>query len=655
MRTTAVLILLLPLLAACEPRSAESAPARNALPLLAALQQPTQASLAATDSVVAQARRLPADFQALFASDGNAGFGSVSRDGRWHANFDRDTGDLIVVGMDTGEVHNLTQNPAPYVPGWAFLPKVSPDGEWIAYVWIPADIPDANIELQVRRRDGSGTPRTIFSPPDARWTSPDDWSPDGRTILASASREDGTSDMLLVPVDGGEPRLLKNLGWSTARAARFSPDGRWVALDFSSRQDSNDRDIHVVAVDGSGGGPVVRHDADDWLLGWSPDGFLLFSSDRSGTPSAWRIAVEDGRAVGAPELVMPDLWRIAPLGFHHDGRFFYASWSGSSDVHVATLDPESGRVTGTPQRAVARSPGGSSNAAWSPDGLHLAYLISKHPFGSGVISDQRLMIRSLETGQTRELPLPPGAHGLGSTTWTADGRALMVRAFYDRGRRSLIRVDVQTGRSERVAGSDDLEAVQLLPDGRVVYLDAVTEEEGDAVSARGHRIVLRGLDDEDGRELYRRVHRRDSDAAPGPGRLRGLILSPDARRIAFIERLPDEAHQVSVIPLDGGEARHVHRGDSWGEVASLAWTADSQALLITRHAEGEPRATRLVRIPLAGGEPEEIGRFPDGIHGVTPHPNGSGIAFVTGHARAELWVMSDLRPVTPRAQPAGAR
>jgi Tol biopolymer transport system component len=653
MKTRAALLLILPLLAACEARSAESSPGRNAFAMLAGLQQPAHASLAATDSVVAQTRRIPADFQALFASDGNAGFGSVSPDGRWHANFYRDTGDLILVDMESGEIRNLTQNTAPYVPGWAFLPKVSPDGEWVAYVWIAGDEPD--IELQVRRVDGSGTPRTIYNPGDGRWTDPYDWSPDGRTVLASASREDGTSDILLVPVDGGEPRILKNIGWSTARAARFSPDGQWIALDFSSRQDSNDRDIHVVAVDGSGGGAIVRNDSDDWLLGWSPEGFILFSSDRSGTPGAWRVAVENGRAVGAPELVMPDLWRIAPLGFHHDGRFFYASWSGSSDIHVATLDAESGRVTGSPQRAVARSPGGSSNAAWSPDGLHLAYLIAKHPFGSGVLSDQRLMIRSLEAGQTRELPLPPGAHGIGGTLWSADGRALYLRAFYDRGSRSLIRIDVQTGRAERVADADDLEDVQVLPDGRIIHVEALPESERGGPAGRGQRIVLRDMESEDVRELHRSVHRREPDSAPGPAVFRALTLSPDAGHVAFVERLADDTNQLTVLALADGQSRTVHRGAGWGDIAGVAWTADSRALLVTRHGEGESRPTQLVRVPLAGGEPEEIGRFPDGITGVRAHPNGSGIAFVTGHPIAELWVMNDIRPVAPRAQASGAR
>ncbi|MBK5290113.1 MAG: PD40 domain-containing protein [Acidobacteriia bacterium] len=84
----------------------------------------------------------------------------------------------------------------------------------------------------------------------------------------------------------------------------FSPDGRYIAYDFPPKEDAPERDIFVLAADGSRETLLIQHPADDRLLGWTADGtHILFSSDRTGTPSAWLIKVSADRPNGQPVLV----------------------------------------------------------------------------------------------------------------------------------------------------------------------------------------------------------------------------------------------------------------------------------------------------------------------------------------------------------------
>ncbi len=65
---------------------------------------------------------------------------------------------------------------------------------------------------------------------------PEAWSPDGQTVLVRRENTNLDSDLLLVPLDGGEPRLLTaHVGEALYESPRFAPDGR--ALYVLSNRD----------------------------------------------------------------------------------------------------------------------------------------------------------------------------------------------------------------------------------------------------------------------------------------------------------------------------------------------------------------------------------------------------------------------------------
>jgi Tol biopolymer transport system component len=593
---------------------------------------------AATDTVTTVTRRLEAE---TTASD-------VSRDGRRLVFSDLARGHIGIRDLDTGEVRPVTETNEYYGNGWGFMGRLSPDEGRVAFWWAGFGVDAPPYGLKVASLDDpAGAPRTVYTPPPGTMPTRTEWSPDGQWLLTSRRAEDGAQQLIRVPVSGGEPRVLKELGWSAPYGLAFSPDGRYIAFDFAAREGAAGRDIHVMAADGSASSAVVTHSANDYLLGWSPDGHIFFSSERSGTPGVWRVRVTDGRASATPELVRPDLWRVAGIGFDDHGRFYYTAGIGSRDVHVASMDPATGRLVVPLAMAVPREPGGTWSPAWSPDGSSLAYLANRSPVGSGIFADAVVMIRSLETGSVREYRVPPQTHELDAVTWAPDGRSLYLVARNDRGRESLLRIDVQTGDVERtrIAGLD--RPFHIHPDGQhLLRLSAAPEGSG-----LTNRVVLRHLETGQERVLL------DAAADDSPAWFHTMIPSPDGSLLAAALWLSSTTNSIRIYPMDGGEPREVVFTERpiWG--TSLAWSPDGSALLYaTRLNEGpEGWSVQPWRVELAGGEPRPMELLPRMTTVIRPHPDGRRFATVSGSTQLELWVMDEISPVETRLMDSARR
>ena len=433
----------------------------------------------------------------------------------------------------------------------------------------------------------------------------------------------------------------------------FSPDGRYLAYDFPQEAGSQNRDILVVPVTGGQERTLIRHPANDYLLGWAPDGeHVLFASDRSGTPGAWLLPVADGKPSGSPWLVRADMWRAIPVGFTADGRYFYGVRTGSREVYIATFDSETGTVIGSPTAVNSRPLTDSRNPHWSPDGRHLAYVSERGPavaMGSAA-SSYSIVIHSLETGEVRQLERSPFGNVM-DIRWRSDGRALLVEASRwgdpeDRG--TLFELDLRTNQTRvLLRWEKDRRAYDhtVSADGRsVFYWDAIEDAEG----RTAFRIVREDLSTGEASELLRTPY-------GGWGQVQDLQLSPDGETLAVALWPTGEAHRLVLLPVAGGEPRELMRAG----VGGVAWMPDRSALLIQR-APDEPSEEliwELWYVPLAGGEPKPTSLTAQGVpHGLDVRPDGRQVAFVAGVPGAELWVMENFLPTaTPAKEPGSLR
>lgn len=91
------------------------------------------------------------------------------------------------------------------------------------------------------------------------------------------------------------------------------------------------------------------------------------------------------------------------------------------------------------------------------------------------------------------------------------------------------------------------------------------------------------------------------------------MISPDGRWIAYLypgsPDFPDLPNRIAIMPFDGGEPREVGRFPNSGTVPTIAqWSPDGKAILYT---VTEKDVTNILRQPIAGGPPTPVTDFND--------------------------------------------
>ena len=566
----------------------------------------------------------------VWAGPGVNTSGQPSRDGAYLTFRDSGSEDLAVRDLATGQTRQLAKHQGVWESAYLSVP--SPDGKQVAYTWYTNE---DRYELRVVGLDGA-EPRVLYSNAAVAWLHPTDWSPDGKSILAIFSRKEG-DQMVLVSVADGSVRVLKTSEQGIPQRPRFSPDGRYIAYDFSQRPGSAERDIFLLAPDTGREIPLVQHPADDHVLDWTPDGkAILFRSDRSGTMGAWLIQVADGKSQGTPELVKPDLGRnFKPLGFTRKGSYYYGVGTAGSDVYTAELDLATGKLLIPPSPATHRFVGSNSRPDWSADGRQLIFLSQRSP---GAWGSRALCVRSLESGEVRELFSK--LHQVTWVRWSPDGRSLLAGGRTGPGLEpvegyGIYRIDVQTGEFNRVAEMVLGGPVVWSRDGKAVFRYIL----GDG-PAKKTSLVARDLETGHERELH--------SIAASSYYVRGVVaLSRDGRQLAFVVADADSRPKVlKVMPAAGGEARDLLREAQLS--GDLAWTPDGLGLLFTKRSPGDSK-TELWLIAVQGGEPRRLELAAEGMRDVCIHPDGRHIAFTEVKSRNEVWVLENFLPALKAA------
>jgi len=571
--------------------------------------------LAALQSGGANAGRTEMKLRRVWTA-GSVDFGRVSPDGRFLSFTDWENDDSLTIhDFATGENRRLTGKGTTAASSRSNGRSVlSPDSKQIAYDCYNED---GFEDLRIIGVDGS-EPRVLYSNREqVRRIEPAAWSPDGRHILAGVRKKDDTWEMTLVAVGDGSVRPLKPLDRQAAQRARFSPDGRYIAYDTRG-------DIFLLETGTGRELPLVQHPANEYLLDWTPDGRILFSSDRSGTRDAWLIGVSDGKPQGSPELVQKDVGRSNPLGFTRAGACYYGTYAGTQEVYTAEIDLASGKLVSPPQPASRRWVGISRTPDWSPDGKFLAYL-----------RGGQIVIRSAETGEERELkPKARSLRGL-ALRWAPDGKFLVVPGIDNEGRRGLMHVDVQTGDATLLVPLLERDTYfprfDCSPDGKTIFY--VSQD-----APEGNDRTLFAWDLQTRRETAL-VRRRS---------LGSFSVSPDGRWLVLTAwGEPTNSQVLFIMPAAGGDLRELVRIDAEeanGRVTPL-WTPDGRWVIFAKGARGKPtRDVQLWRIPAEGGEPTRLDVTIDNLWRLRLHPDGRRIAFDTSGGKAEVWVLENFLP-----------
>ena len=557
--------------------------------------------------------------------------GAPSPDGKYLSYVDWDTGDLAYRELATGKTHRLTDiekgsQESAYDSIW------SPDSTQIAYCW--ENDQENYYDLRVIGINNK-EPRILHRVGyyDS-WIGPSDWTPDGKHILVRLL--ENPFKFGLVSAADGSLRIIKEINilepHNNPKGGKFSPDGKYIVYDSQQNSKSPNHDIFLLSVDGAINVPIAPHPAHESLVGWSPDGkMIIFKSERTGTIDLWLIAVENGKQTGDPVLLRRNIGAIDPLGITRNGSFYYNIGGGlRSDVYTAAINPKTGEIISLPKKLALTFEGKNSGPVWSPDGKHIVYISKRRP------SDRRILcIYSVGTGKIREIPYKSQ---VALPRWSPDGRFLLVYVLGE----GIFKVDVQTEDFSLLLEQKGQQAPNISPDNNSVFYVWFDREK--IVT----HVMARDLKTGEERELY-----------SIPFYTHNLVLSRDGQQLALMcSENPYEnkkkKHMLKIIPVDSGDVKErlsFMQVGGWGLV-DVSWSPDGQYIFFTRisskqNKDGPPN-WELWRIPVEGGDAENLGLMMKKMPTISIHPDGQQIvmsSYTMGAAPSpEVWVMENFLP-----------
>ncbi len=280
-------------------------------------------------------------------------------------------------------------------------PSISPDGRWIVYSVTTTDL-QANrrkTDLWLSPSMGAGQPQRIST--DSLGGRSARFSPDG-TRIAYISSRGGAPQIWIYTVQGGARRQLTTLS-TGADGAIWSPSGRQLAFasdvypdctDDACNQRRTGEDEHRPSRARVIDGLLYRH----WTQ-WE-DGLRshVFVVDAAGGTPRDLLA---GKDYDSP---VPPFGGSEQYAFSADERTIAfttklpthdQAWTTNLDIYTVPV------AGGEPTLLTTGMNGAESNPVYTADGRYLAFLSQERP---AFESDrQRLMVRDLRSGQTREL------------------------------------------------------------------------------------------------------------------------------------------------------------------------------------------------------------------------------------------------------------
>ena len=317
--------------------------------------------------------------------------------------------DIWTASADGGLARRLTDD-----EGEERHPKFSPDGSLIAFT---AEI-DGNPDVWMMTADGSKLHRLTFHP------SPDEvvgWHPTRNMVMFRSARHSYSrfDRLFLIHLDGSG---LEELPLHEAARASFSPDGQRIAYNRVAREDrtwkryygGTAQDIWLSDLTTSKDRRLTTYVGTDRLPMWIGDA-IYFASDRDGELNIWSHQLADGSMTRITDHTDYDVRRPSHGGEHIVYEVAGTLWildvaSGETrPIHIEIptiarevvpyrrdvsefitevgISPQGGRALIVargeiftvpaehgPTRNLTRTSGvRERNAAWSPDGKHIAF------------------------------------------------------------------------------------------------------------------------------------------------------------------------------------------------------------------------------------------------------------------------------------------
>ena len=272
--------------------------------------------------------------------------------------------------------------------------------------------------------------------------------------------------------------------------------------------------------------------------------------------------------------------------------------------------------------------GDLSYPAFSPDGKQIAF-----SWAHSKLPGTEIFVKLVGSETPLQLTFNKGAEDF-SAAWSPDGREIAFLRQSPAG--DGIFVVSALGGPERKLISlrpDRYYSLDWSPDGRFI--------------AFSQRV---SLDDPYSVFVLPKEGGKERQISFPPEKTEGdwrVAFSPDGKYLAVIRHSrPPAPLSIHVIPSGGGAPKVLYEQSEW--IGTLAWSADSQSLVVTGNQRG---VRKMWRVYLSDGREEALSDFGENTFYPAVSKQGGRIAFVRNIADSDLWSTLLTSPRGPASSP----
>jgi tricorn protease len=310
-----------------------------------------------------------AESQIAWAPDSRRIVYASDRDGPHHL-YMYDFGTRTETRLTTGTANDIS-------------PRFSPDGSSIAYLHGLRELHVLDVATKASRLVARG----YFDRPPFVSARLFTWSPDGRWIGYIDSESGGFSNAYVVPAAGGDARPVSFVPNAFSGALSWSADGTFLIVQSQQRTEPN----ILTRIDLVPRTPRFREDQFRDLFGPTPQPSPAAPPARDSSAPAARPAATDTTAAPArgararpTQIVFEGIRQRATFlptgidaGTHAlspDGRTLLIVAAAAGQTNLYTWSVDDAATEAPVLRQITSTPGGKSQAQWSPDSREVWYV-----------------------------------------------------------------------------------------------------------------------------------------------------------------------------------------------------------------------------------------------------------------------------------------
>lgn len=205
------------------------------------------------------------------------------------------------------------------------LPRISPDGRWIAYM---AKLPGKQWRIYIQQSEGS-IPREASDGIDSQGAPT--WSPDGKFLMYGNVECQTTQTCAIHIIDLATGRESTLPGSGGLETARWSPNGAYLAALRPIAHQLVLFDFKIKKW------RTIADDIDGNDVDWSPDSNYVYASCLGSAARIIRVKISDGRLTTAMNFARTDPWNLSEVqdtwfAVAPDGSIILRQWQHSSEI-----------------------------------------------------------------------------------------------------------------------------------------------------------------------------------------------------------------------------------------------------------------------------------------------------------------------------------